>query len=84
MKSALSQGLAAALPSVWEQRLIAALARAFPGHPVVRLYASGEAARAAACRALGGEPLVLHDPARGESPAPGTQRRVLAAVPPAR
>ncbi len=33
MKSALSQGLAAALPSVWEMRLISALARSFPQYP---------------------------------------------------
>jgi hypothetical protein len=74
MKSALSQGLAAALPSVWEQRLVAALARAFPRHAVVRLYASGEAARTAARQALGGEqPMAIHDPACGAPLIPGTQ-----------
>ena len=64
MKSALSQGLAASLPSVWEKRLAAALARAFPRYPEVRLYSSHERAWDAVCRYLGG-PLrpPLHDPA---------------------
>ncbi len=64
MKSALSQGLAASLPSVWEKRLAAALTRAFPRYPEVRLYSSHERALDAACRCLGGpvrQP--AHDPA---------------------
>ena len=53
MKSALSQGLAASLPSSWEKRLAAALTRAFPRYPEVRLYASPERALDAVCRCLG-------------------------------
>ena len=53
MKGVLSQGLASALPSIWERRLAAALARLFPGYAEVRLYASAEHARAAAAAYLG-------------------------------
>jgi hypothetical protein len=66
MKSALSQGLATALPSVWEKRLISAIARSFPRHQGVRLYSSPERALAAACRCLGGGPVSVHDPALGD------------------
>lgn len=53
MKSVLSQGLAASLPSLWEQRLLGALARQFPGCVEVRLYASAERALGAARRHVG-------------------------------
>jgi hypothetical protein len=66
MKSALSQGLASALPSIWEGRLIAALARFFPRYNEVRLYSSAERARDAACRGIGGGPHTIHDPALGD------------------
>jgi hypothetical protein len=72
MKSALSQGLAASLPSVWEKRLTAALARAFPRFPEVRLYSSPERAVEAVCRYLGGpmrQP--AHDPALNGAPRAG-------------
>jgi hypothetical protein len=67
MKSSLSQGLAASVPTAWEGRLAAAVGRLVPSHPVVRLFASPEAALAAAGRFLGtrlswGE---LPDPALG-------------------
>jgi len=69
MKSALSQGLGASLPSVWEKRLAAALVRAFPRYPEVRLYSSHERALEAVCRYLGGpmrQP--AHDPALHGAP----------------
>ena len=66
MKSALSQGLAAALPSVWEKRLVSALARFFPLHAEVRLYSSRERALDAARRCIGEGPVVMHDPALGD------------------
>jgi hypothetical protein len=47
MKACLSQGLATALPSAWEDRLCAALARLFPGWPTVRIFSSRERALAA-------------------------------------
>ena len=69
MKSALSQGLAASLPSVWEKRLAAALTRAFPRYPDVRLYSSHERALDAVCRFLGGAmPQPAHDPALHGAP----------------
>jgi len=68
MKSALSQGLAASLPSVWEKRLLAALVRSFPRYPEVRLYASRDRALEAACRCLGGGPIEMHDPALDGDP----------------
>jgi len=68
MKSALSQGLAAALPSVWETRLISTLARSFPHYPQIRLYASSERALDAVSRCLGGRPAALHDPALDGDP----------------
>ena len=71
MKSALSQGLAAALPSVWEKRLLAAISRSFPRYPEVRLYSSPDRALDAACRCLGGGPIEIHDPALDEAPAAG-------------
>ncbi|MGA2976011.1 MAG: hypothetical protein ABSF77_11940 [Spirochaetia bacterium] len=65
MKSVLSQGLAAALPSAWEPRLAAAIARLVPEYPVVRLFSSRERALDAVSLALGArvEPEDLHDPA---------------------
>jgi hypothetical protein len=54
MKAGLSLGLAAALPSAWEARLCAALARLFPAYPVVRLFATRE--RALAAVSLPGDP----------------------------
>ena len=66
MKSALSQGLAAALPSVWEKRLVSALARSFPLHPEARLYSTRERALDAARRYIGEGPVVMHDPALGD------------------
>ena len=65
MKSALSQGLVAALPSIWEKRIVSALARTFPRYREVRMYSSSERARDAACRGIGG-PVAIHDPARGD------------------
>jgi hypothetical protein len=67
MKSALSQGLAAALPSLWDKRLISALERSFPRYREVRLYSSAERARDAAYRCIGGGPVPIHDPARGDA-----------------
>jgi hypothetical protein len=71
-KSVLSQGLAAALPSIWEKRLLTAIARRFPDHARVRLYASLDRARLALqalLRGAGDRPWSLHDPARdGELP----------------
>lgn len=64
MKSALSQGLAASLPSVWDRRLAAALARAFPRYPTVRLYSSQQRALDAAWGCLGAAmPRTAYDPA---------------------
>ncbi len=71
MKSALSQGLAAALPSVWEKRLISALARSFPRYPEIRLYASSDRALDAVSRCLGGSADAPHDPALDGDPAGG-------------
>lgn len=71
MKSALSQGLAAALPSIWEKRLISTLARLFPRYPEIRLYASPDRALEAACRCLGGRPAAPHDPALQGGPEGG-------------
>jgi hypothetical protein len=67
MKSALSQGLVAALPSIWEKRLVSALARTFPWYREVRLYGSPERAREAARRSIGGGPVPIHDPALGDN-----------------
>jgi hypothetical protein len=76
MKSVLSQGLAAPLPSIWERRLLTALARFFPGFRDVRLYSSFDRAlRAARCylgeKGLPGSPHdpALHGEARGVVPA---------------
>jgi hypothetical protein len=76
MKSVLSQGLAAPLPSIWEQRLLTALERFFPGCGEVRLYSSFDRALGAARCYLGdsGGPGAPHDPAlhgeaRGVVPA---------------
>jgi hypothetical protein len=64
MKAGLSQGLAAGLPTAWEARLCAALARMFPAYPGVRLFSSR--ARALAALSLSPDPW---DPALGDSPA---------------
>ncbi|MGO9309307.1 MAG: hypothetical protein ACLQDL_09835 [Spirochaetia bacterium] len=68
MKSALSQGLAAGLPSIWEKRLLSTLTRLFSRYPVVRLYASPDRALEAASRFLGVHP-APRDPALGEGSA---------------
>ena len=69
MKSALSQGLAASLPSVWDKRLAAALSRAFPRYHEVRLYSSHERALDAVRRYLDGPtPQPAHDPALHGAP----------------
>jgi hypothetical protein len=47
MKAGLSEGLAASLPSAWEGRLCAALARMFPDYPLVRIFSSRARALAA-------------------------------------
>jgi hypothetical protein len=60
MKAGLDQGLATGLPSAWEGRLCAALARMFPGYPSVRIFSSR--ARALAALSL---PLDPWDPAVG-------------------
>jgi len=71
LKSVLSQGLATALPSVWEARLVAALLRVFPSSRAVRLFSSRERALEAVSRFLGKrlDSQEVHDPAL-ESPAP--------------
>jgi len=53
MKSVLSQGLATGLPTAWEGRLAAALARMFPGHASVRLFSSRDRALEAISLFLG-------------------------------
>ena len=65
MKNAFSQGLAARLPSVWEARLEAAVARMFPAYGAVRLYSSRQRALEAAGSALGMrlDPSEVFDPA---------------------
>jgi hypothetical protein len=72
MKSALSQGLAAALPSSLEKRLIAALVRAFPKYREVRLYSSRDRALEAVSRCLGGGTVAVRDPATDFDPSPDT------------
>jgi hypothetical protein len=72
MKSALSQGLAAALPSVWERRLVSALARSFPRHAEVRLYSSWERAVDAARAFIGEGEIPVEDPALGEPVVPSS------------
>jgi hypothetical protein len=72
VKSVLSQGLATALPTAWEPRLVAALLRMFPESRSVRLFSSPERAREAVSRFLGKrvDAREVHDPAL-DSPAPG-------------
>jgi hypothetical protein len=71
MKSALSQGLATALPSVWEARLVAALLRVLPGFRFIRLFSSRDRALEAVskylCRPLDRQE--VHDPALDSPPA---------------
>lgn len=64
MKSALSQGLLSRLPSVWEKRLINAIASLFPGR-VVLLFSSPARAGEAVSHFLGMrvDPSDVHDPA---------------------
>ena len=76
MKGVLSQGLAGALPSVWEARLVRLIASLFPSYGAVRLFCSRARACEAVSRFLGMrvEPGDLHDPAvheatRGEARA---------------
>ena len=54
LKAALDRGLAAPLPTVWERRLLAALAGRFPPYRSFRLFATRERALQAAARVLGG------------------------------
>lgn len=67
IKAALDRGLGAALPTVWEARLVAALAARFPACRTVRLYASRLRALEAASRVLGKAvaPADVADPALG-------------------
>ena len=66
MKAGLDQGLATGLPSAWEGRLCAALARMFPGHSSVRIFSTR--ARALAALSLPPDPW---DPA-GSAAAPAS------------
>lgn len=70
MKNALSEGLHSSLPSVYEARLIKALARAFPGCRSFRLFASESRALEALSRTLGAPfaPSDIFDPAIGAPP----------------
>ncbi|HVO39253.1 MAG TPA: hypothetical protein VMV03_09530 [Spirochaetia bacterium] len=75
MKSALSQGLAAGLPSVWEGRLLKMIHGMFPSFPAVRLFSSRHRALEAASWFLGiriddGD---LYDPALGGPCAAGAR-----------
>ena len=63
MKAVLSQGLTSAVPTPWEGRLAARLARLFPAFPHVRLFASRERAVRAAASWLGLDGLDPVDPA---------------------
>jgi hypothetical protein len=67
LKAALDRGLAAALPTAWEARLVAALAVRFPACRTVRLYATRDRALEAASRVLGTAvvPADVADPALG-------------------
>jgi hypothetical protein len=53
VKAALDRGLAAPLPTAWEQRLLAALGARFPAYRSFRLFATRERALQAAGRVLG-------------------------------
>ncbi len=77
MKAALSQGLAARLPSAAEARLESCLARLFPGFPIVRLFASRDGADAAAARWLGVSAPGILDPALCPSEAAHTRGAAL-------
>ena len=79
MKSVLSQGLASAIPSVWESRLIKAIASLIPGHTIVRLFASRARALEAVSRFLGMrvELSDLNDPALTAGPGLGLSRALL-------
>jgi hypothetical protein len=70
MKNALSEGLHSSLPSVYEARLMKALARAFPGCRCIRLFASESRALEAVSRALAAHfaPSDIFDPAVGAPP----------------
>ena len=77
MKNALSEGLDSRLPSLYEGRLLKALARAFPGFQAFRLFSSEARALAFVSRVLG-VPLAaadVHDPA--VDPAPDRQPRAV-------
>jgi hypothetical protein len=63
MKAVLSQGLASAVPTPWEGRLAADLARLFPAFPHVRLFVTRERAARAAAEWLGAPGLDPVDPA---------------------
>ena len=71
MKSVLSQGLAAGLPSVWEGRLLKMIRGMFPSFPVVRLFSSRRRALDAASLFLGirVEAADVYDPGLGPCPA---------------
>jgi hypothetical protein len=74
-RNTLAAGLLPPLPSVHAERFARALARRFPSHPCVRLYATRARALQAAARALGtaGEALQPFDPAI--DPLPGSPPR---------
>ena len=78
VKSVLSQGLATALPTAWEARLVSALLRLFPASRSVRLFSSRERALEAVSRFLGKsvDAQEVHDPAL-DSPGPGPLRPAL-------
>ena len=75
MKNALSEGLDSCLPSLYEARLLKALARTFPGCREFRLFSSEARALAAVSGLLGASLAAsgLHDPA--VDPVPSRQPR---------
>ena len=70
MKAGLSEGLAASLPSAWEGRLCAALARMFPGYPSVRIFSSRARALAALSLRSPWDPALADADAAGDPAAP--------------
>lgn len=81
MKSVLSQGLAAGLPSVWEGRLLKMIRGLFPSFPAVRMFSSRRRALEAASQFLGIriDAEDLYDPALGDAcaAAPAGARAAL-------
>jgi hypothetical protein len=68
MKSVLSQGLATALPSPWEDRLVGAILRLFPASVAVRLYSSRDRALECLAKHLGEPVKGVYDPALDPPP----------------